>query len=120
MTSSEQAIDEFRRQPRSRTVWRLITEQIVTGPRTMLLTIDPETARNWLSCRASPAEPDPTRARRYAEIIRHGAWQPRKDEPIALRVDDERVMVEDGQHRLAAVVIHGATVELLVRMRMVP
>jgi hypothetical protein len=86
----------------------------------MLLTTDPETARNWLGCRASPAEPDPARARQYAEIVRQGAWQPRNDEPIELRVDDERIMVDDGQHRLAAVVIHGAAVELLVRMRMVP
>jgi hypothetical protein len=40
-----QAIDEFRRQPRSRKVRRVITEQIVISPSTKLLAIYPDTAR---------------------------------------------------------------------------
>lgn len=46
-----------------------------------------------------------------------GLWHPRDDEPIELNVSDHgRVMVADGQHRLAAVVIAGQPVKLLVRM----
>jgi hypothetical protein len=94
-----------------------VIEPIPVEPLTLLVTINPETAREWLKCRVSPAEPDPVRASQYAKIMAAGLWQPRDDEPIELKVSDNGLaMVADGQHRLAAVMIAGQPIELLVRM----
>jgi hypothetical protein len=64
----------------------------------------------------APAEPASDRARRYAEIMRQGLWRSRPDEQIELRVSENRVMIEDAAHRLAAVVLLGGPVELMVRL----
>jgi hypothetical protein len=116
MSDGRQALKEFWEQPRSRAVWRLVIEPISILPRTVLVTVDPEAAREWLKCRVSPAEPDPVRASQYAKIMAVGLWQPRDDEPIELKVSDVGLAtVTDGQHRLAAVLIAAQPVELLVR-----
>jgi hypothetical protein len=113
---AQQVPDEFLGQPRSRLVWRPVVEPIPIKPRTVLVTITPEVARAWLRRKISPAEPDPVRARQYAELMVAGLWKPRDDEPIEPRVPTDGVMVADGQHHLAAVVIAGQPVDLLVRM----
>lgn len=110
------ALDDFRRQPRSRLVWRHVIEPLPIEPRTVLVTVDPETAEEWLRCRVSPAEPAFARVRHFAKIMATGLWHPREDEPIELKVSDAGVTVLDGQHRLAAVVVARQPVKLLVRM----
>jgi hypothetical protein len=42
------ALDEFLRQPRSRLVRRQVVEPIPIKPRTVLVTVEPETAQQWL------------------------------------------------------------------------
>jgi hypothetical protein len=117
MSDARQALDDFRQQPRAKAVWKLVIEPISIVPRTVLVTVDPEAAREWLKCRVSPAEPDPVRASQHAKIMAAGLWHPRYDEPIDLRVgsDNGDAMVTDGQHRLAAVVIANIPVKQLVR-----
>jgi hypothetical protein len=80
-----------------------------------LVVVDPATAAEWLRCKVSPADPDPARARQYADLMAAGLWHPPNDEPVELKVSDDHVMVADGQHRLAAVVIVRRPVKLLVR-----
>jgi hypothetical protein len=82
---AQTALDEFLRQPRSRLVWRQVVEPIPVAPRTVLVTVDPETAQQWLRRKVSPAEPDPARARQYAELMATGSWHPRDDEPVGQR-----------------------------------
>jgi hypothetical protein len=85
-------------------VWRLVVEPIPIAPVTILVSMTPETAREWLRCKVSPAEPDPARARQYAELMAAGFGNPRDNEPIELKVSDNgSAMVTDGQHRLTAV-----------------
>lgn len=97
-------------------MWRQVVEPIPIAPVEMLVTVIPEIAREWLRRKVSPAEPALARARQYAELMETGLWQPRDDEPIELKVSDNGMMVADGQHRLAAVVIANQPVKLLVRM----
>jgi hypothetical protein len=65
---AQQAFTEFRLQPRSRAVWRLVIEPIPIASRTVLVTVSPETAQQWLKLRVAPAEPDPARVGQYAEL----------------------------------------------------
>lgn len=73
---AQTALDEFRRQPRSRLVWRQVIEPIPIQPRTVLVLVDPETAQQRSRRKVSPAEPDPRRARQYAELMAIGLWRP--------------------------------------------
>jgi hypothetical protein len=50
-------LDDFRLQPRSRLVWRRVIEPIPIAPRTVSVTVTPETAQEWLRRKVSPTEP---------------------------------------------------------------
>jgi hypothetical protein len=51
---------------------------------------DAETAQEWLRRKVSPTEPGPARARQYVELMAIGLWHPRDDEPVELKVSDNR------------------------------
>jgi hypothetical protein len=112
----QEALDEYRNQPRTRRVWIQVEEPIPREPQTLLLTITPDVARGWLQCRVSPGWPDRGRAGKFADLMRQGKWHPREVEPIELKVSDVGLpCVMEGQHRLLAVTIADMPQALWVR-----
>jgi hypothetical protein len=74
------------------------------------------TAVLWLKRKIGWAPPDHPRAQHFAGIMRADLWKPREIEPVEPKVEDDgSTELQDGQHRLTAVVIANMPVELLVR-----
>jgi hypothetical protein len=89
-------------------VWIQVEEPIPIEPQTLLLTITPDVAREWLQCRVSPGWPDRRKAGKFADLMLAGRWDEirTRAEPIELKVADVGPpCVSDGAHRLFAVTI---------------
>lgn len=72
--------------------------------------IDPETVERWLGLNKRNRSLDPRTVDRYARDMEAGAWQ-FTGEAIKFNADGDLI---DGQHRLAAIIKSGSTVECLV------
>jgi hypothetical protein len=99
-------------------VWIQVEEPIPREPQTLLLTITPDVAREWLQCRVSPGWPDRGKASKFADLMLAGRWDEirTRAEPVELRVSDVGPpCVMDGQHRLLAVTIADTPQALWVR-----
>lgn len=79
--------------------------------------ITPDMAQDWLENRNKPLTREPNRrlsehiAAKYARFMRDGRWHERSPQGISFDWDG---YILDGQHRLRAIVLSGATIEMLV------
>ena len=78
----------------------------------MKMNVTPEMAKSWLgSVNVANRSISPQAVRKYADDMVNGAWRQTHQNAIAFYDDG---MIADGQHRLAAVVASGVSVEMFV------
>lgn len=84
----------------------------VTKPRMELVTVTPQLALTWLDNHNTHNRPlSPSRVRAYAETMTKGLWRHPTGEPV---IFDRTGTLQDGQHRLAAQVESGSSVDYWV------
>lgn len=84
-------------------------------PKVSVVAVSPETAQRWLDRNDNNRRIRPATVAQYARDMANGRWQITGE---SIKFNDDGSLL-DGQHRLAAIVKSGATVQLVV-MRGIP
>jgi hypothetical protein len=103
--NAAEALSAYLRLPRGRWVWKQEWQPTSIEPFEGRLTIDPETAGDWLGRRRF----DPQKVAEFERAMREGLW--RDGDPIILRAS----ALGDGAHRLAAIGLFARPLVLWVR-----